>query len=219
MPARPALTRDRIVDAAVAVADGGGLGAVSMRSVGREVGAEAMSLYHHLSGKEELLDALADWAFARITLPRPDESWREAMATRAASARDVLRAHPWALGLLESRRHPGPALLRHHDAVLGCLRGAGFPVPLASHAFSVLDAYVYGFVLTELNLPMEAGEDAREFASGLGLAVEDYPHLVEMMTEQVAGGTYDYADEFGYGLELVLDGLEQRLARARPADG
>lgn len=220
MPARPALTRDRIVDAAVTVADRGGLGAVSMRSVGREVGAEAMSLYHHLRGKEELLDALADWAFSRIRVPRPDQPWRPAMRTRAASARAVLFAHPWALGLLESRRRPGPALLHHHDAVLGCLRTAGFSVVLASHAYSVLDAYVYGFVLTELNLPMEGGEDAMEFAAGLGLAAEDYPHLVETMTEQLAGGTYDYAEEFDYGLDLVLDGLEQRLARSvGDADG
>ena len=141
------------------------------------------------------------------------------MADRAASARAVLVAHPWALGLLESRRHPGPALLHHHDAVLGCLRGAGFPVVLASHAFSVLDAYVYGFVLTELNLPMVGGEGAEEFATGLGLAAEDYPHLVEMMAEQVLGGDYSYAAEFDYGLDLVLDGLQERLARTAGADG
>jgi AcrR family transcriptional regulator len=214
MPSRSPLTRERIVDAAVAVADRGGLAAVSMRSVGREVGAEAMSLYHHLGGgKEELLDALADWAFARIFLPGDDEAWRPAMSARAASARTVLRAHPWTLGLLESRRHPGPALLRHHDAVLGCLRHAGFPVVLALHAFSVLDAYVQGFVLTEINLPMEGGEDAEEFAAGLALSADDYPHLVEAMTEQVVGGSYSYAAEFDYGLELVLDGLEERLAR------
>ncbi len=131
----------------------------------------------------------------------------------------MLVAHPWALGLLESRRHPGPALLRHHDAVLGCLRGAGFPVELAAHAYSVLDAYVYGFVLTELNLPMEAGEDAQEFAAGLALAADDYPHLVEMMAVQLSGGTYDYADEFDYGLDLVLDGLEERLSATARVDG
>lgn len=215
---RPALSRDRIVEAAVTVADRGGLGAVSMRSVGREVGAEAMSLYHHLRGKEELLDALADWAFTRIALPGADQPWRAAMRDRAASARAVLVAHPWALGLLESRRHPGPVLLRHHDAVLGCLRGAGFPVVLASHAYSVLDAYVYGFVLTELNLPMQAGEDAQEFAAGLALAADDYPHLVETMAVQLSGGTYDYAAEFGWGLDLVLDGLEDRLARSTGTD-
>ncbi len=213
MSARPALTRDRIVAAAVAVADRGGLTTLSMRSVGRELGVEAMSLYHHLRSKEELLDALADWAFAAITLPRIGQSWRPEMTTRMSSARDVLREHPWALGLLESRRNPGPALLRHHDAVLGCLRHQGFSVVLAAHAFSVLDSYVYGFVLTELNLPMEPGEDTDEFAAELGLLREDYPHLVEMIEEHVVGRDYAYADEFDYGLDLVLDGIAERLAR------
>lgn len=210
-PARPALSRELIVSAAVAVADRGGLAAVSMRNVGRELGVEAMSLYHHLRGKGDLLDALADWAFAQITLPDPELSWRTAMSTRTSSARDVLRRHPWTLGLLESRRHPGPALLRHHDAVLGCLRRHGFSVALAAHAYSVIDAYVFGFVLTELNLPMEPGESTEAFAAELGQLGDDYPHLVEMITEQVVGRDYAYADEFDYGLELILDGLTERL--------
>lgn len=210
-PARPALSRELIVSAAVAVADRGGLAAVSMRNVGRELGVEAMSLYHHLRGKEDLLDALADWAFAQITLPDPELPWRVAISTRTSSARDVLRRHPWTLGLLESRRHPGPALLRHHDAVLGCLRRHGFSVALAAHAYSVIDAYVFGFVLTELNLPMEPGESTEAFAAELGQLGDDYPHLVEMITEQVVGRDYAYADEFDYGLELILDGLAQRL--------
>ena len=144
-----------------------------------------MSLYHHLRGKEELLDALADWAFARIRLPRARHPGGGDGDTGRVGAGRAL-AHPWALGLLESRRHPGPALLHHHDAVLGCLRGAGFPVELAAHAYSVLDAYVYGFVLTELNLPMEAGRGApRSSPRGLAAAAEDYPHLVEMIAEQI----------------------------------
>ena len=155
---RPALTRDRVVDAAVRVADRGGLAHVSMRNVGRELGVEAMSLYHHVAGKDALLDALADRVYGEIALPAPDLPWRPAMADRAASARAVLAAHPWALGLIESRRDPGPALLRHHDTVLGCLRRNGFSVALAAHAFSVIDAYVYGFVLTEVNLPFSPGE-------------------------------------------------------------
>lgn len=213
MPARPALSRERIVTAAVAVADHGGLAGVSMRSVGRELGVEAMSLYHHLSGKEELLDALADWAFAAIRLPVVGQPWRAEVAARTSSAREVLRAHPWSLGLLESRRNPGLAVLRHHDAMLGCLRAGGFSVTLAAHAFSVLDAYVYGFVLTELNLPMEPGEDTADFAGELGLLTSDFPHLVEMIAEKVVGRDYAYADEFDYGLELILDGLAARLAR------
>jgi AcrR family transcriptional regulator len=213
MADRPALTRDRIVEAAVRVADRGGLGAVSMRGVGKELGVEAMSLYHHVTGKEELLDALADRVFTGIALPALDAPWRRAMTERAGSARAVLAAHPWAVTLIESRRNPGPALLRHHDTVLGCLRRNGFPVALAAHAFSAIDAYVYGFVLTELTLPFEPGEGAEDFVATLALPADDYPHLAEMVAEQVRGREYAYADEFGYGLDLILDGLEERLGR------
>jgi AcrR family transcriptional regulator len=208
------LTRDRIVLAAARVADRRGLSGVSMRSVGRELGVEAMSLYHHIAGKDDLLDELADWVFSRIALPSPDQPWRPAMIGKAASTRSMLTRHPWALGLIESRRNPGPALLRHHDAVLGCLRGNGFPVALAIHAFSAVDAYVFGFVLSELNLPMEQGESAEEFVKEIGLPSHTFPYLSEMLAEQVIGQNFSYADEFDYGLELILDGLEERLGRS-----
>lgn len=212
MAPRTPLSRERIVDAAAAVADRDGLGGVSMRTVGRALGVEAMSLYHHVASKDDLLDALADWAMARVDLPDLDTPWRAAMRERARSARAVFSAHPWALGLVESRRTPGSALLRHHDTVLGCLRRNGFSVPLAAHAFSVLDSYVYGFVLTEQNLPFEAGEAAEEFVDSMDLPVDAYPHLGEMMATLVVGGGYSYADEFDVGLELILDGLAARLA-------
>ena len=207
---RPPLSRDRVVDAASRVADASGRAGVSMRSDDRALGVEAMSLYHHVAGKEALLDGLADWVFARITLPRPG-GWRAEMEERARSARAVLAAHPWGLGLLESRRSPGPATLGHHDAVLGCLRSAGFSVALAAHAFSVLDAYTYGFVLTEVNLPFEPGESAHDFVADLGAVLGDHPHLAEMVAEQVVGQDYAYGDEFDFGLARVLDGLEQRV--------
>ena len=138
---------------------------VSMRSVGRELEVEAMSLYHHVASKDALLDGLADWVFERIDTPSASGAWRTEMERRAHSARTVLAAHPWGLGLIESRRSPGPATLHHHDAVIGCLRAAGFTVALAAHAFSVLDAYVYGFVLTEVNLPFQPGESAEDFVA------------------------------------------------------
>jgi hypothetical protein len=165
-PPRPALSTQRVIDAASRVADASGLGGVSMRSVGRELDVEAMSLYHHVASKEALL------------------------------------------GLLESRRSPGPATLHHHDAVLGCLRTAGFSVAMAAHAFSVLDAYVYGFVLTEVNLPFGPDESAEEFVGEIGSALADHPYLAEMVAEQVVGRDYRYGDEFDYGLALVLDGIE-----------
>lgn len=214
MTPRPALNPDRIIEAAVRVADRGGLHQVSMRNVGKELGVEAMSLYHHLAGKEALLDGLVNWIFSQIELPRPRQSWRNGMTVCATSARRVLAQHPWALGLVESRRTPGPALLRHHDGVLGCLRRNGFSVALAAHAFSVIDAYVYGFVLTELNLPFDGAETADQFVDEIRelLPADEYPHLVELITEQVVGKAYAYSDEFEFGLQLVLDGLAHHLA-------
>lgn len=207
-PPRPALSTQRVIDAASRVADASGLGGVSMRSVGRELDVEAMSLYHHVASKEALLDGLADWIFERIATPSAAGPWRSEMEARAHSARSVLAAHPWGLGLLESRRSPGPATLHHHDAVLGCLRTAGFSVAMAAHAFSVLDAYVYGFVLTEVNLPFGPDESAEEFVGEIGSALADHPYLAEMVAEQVVGRDYRYGDEFDYGLALVLDGIE-----------
>jgi AcrR family transcriptional regulator len=211
--ARPALSRERIIEAAVKVADRGGIAQVSMRNVGAELGVEAMSLYHHLAGKDDLLDGLADWIFTQIELPDLDRPWRQTMAEQALSARAALSSHPWALALIESRRSPGTALLRHHDATLGCLRRNGFPVALAAHAFSALDAYVYGFVLTERNLPFQPGEGADEFVSEIRHAIpaESYPHLTELLTEHILGRDYAYAEEFEYGLTLILDALEERL--------
>ncbi|WP_341720984.1 TetR/AcrR family transcriptional regulator [Micromonospora sp. FIMYZ51] len=211
MARRPALTHHRIIEAAVRVADRGGVGQVSMRNVGKELGVEAMSLYHHLAGKDALLDGLANWIFTQIELPEPQQPWRQAMVERAESSRQVLSQHPWALGLIESRRSPGSALLRHHDTVLGCLRRNGFSVALAAHAFSAIDAYVYGFVLTELNLPFDANETAEGFVDEIrsALPADEYPHLVEMITQQVVGGGYSYANEFGFGLDLILDSLER----------
>ena len=208
---RPGLSRARIIDAAAAVADRNGIAGVSMRNVGAELGVEAMSLYHHLSGKDDLVDGLADWVFALIRVPLPGRPWRSEMVLRAESARAALSAHPWALGLIESRRASGEALLRHHDAVLGSLREGGFSIALAAHAFSAVDSYLYGFVLTEVNLPFEPGESAEEFVAGLSVPVQRYPYLAEMIAEQVVGRAYSYSDEFTYGLDLILDALAAKL--------
>ncbi|GAB3304328.1 TetR/AcrR family transcriptional regulator [Pseudoclavibacter terrae] len=217
MADRQPLSRTRILDAAVRVADGGGLAAVSMRSVAREVGVEAMSLYHHVANKQAVLDALAGWAFEQIPLPPGGGDWRAEMGARARAARKVLGAHPWALGLLESRSNPAVAVLAHHDATLGSLRAGGFSVLLASHAYSLLDAYVFGFVLTEQNLPFEQGQNAEEFVAAMELPADEFPHLAELVGERIIGGAYDFADEFDVGLEMILDQLETRLALERGA--
>jgi Tetracyclin repressor-like, C-terminal domain len=161
-------------------------------------------------GDVALEPGLANWVFTQIALPDPRSPWRPAMVERAASARRVLSRHPWALGLIESRRAPGPALLRHHEAVLACLRNDGF----ATHAFSAIDAYVYGFVLTELNSPFAPDEGAESFAREIQqlLPSDEYPYIVESLTQLVLGRDYAYADEFEFGPDLLLDSLERHRA-------
>jgi AcrR family transcriptional regulator len=215
MATRIPLSRERIVAAAAAVADGAGVAAVSMRSVAKALGVEAMSLYHHVPNKDALLDDLADWVFERIELPEMGDTWRDALTSRARSARLVLTAHPWALGMLESRPNPGPALLRHHDRLIGVLMTNGFSSALATHAFSAIDAYVYGFALTETSLPFQPGDGAEEaFADQVAPSAELYPHLARSLAELLGDGGYAFADEFDYGLDLLLESLERRVAEA-----
>ena len=207
------LTRQAVVDAAVVLADRDGVGALSMRRLAQDLGVEAMSLYHHVRNKSDLLDGLVDAVFASIAVPPAALGWREAMRQRALSARAVLRAHPWATPLLESRTSPGPATLRHRDAVLGVLRSCGFSVPLAASAYSLLDAYVYGFVLQETSLPFESTPELVEVADSMLAPFPDgaYPHLAEMVTEHALSPGYSYAAEFEIGLDLILDALARRL--------
>jgi AcrR family transcriptional regulator len=212
---RTPLSRRRVLDAAVALADRDGVGALSMRKLAHELGVEAMSLYHHVANKDAILDGIVDVVFAEIELPPGEVGWREAMRRRAISAREALRRHPWATGLMESRPTPGPANLRHHDAVLGVLRGAGFPLELAAHAYALLDSYIYGFALQESSLPFQTPEETAELAESImaGYAAGEYPHLTEIAVEHVLQPGYDFGDEYLFGLDLILDGLERALAR------
>jgi AcrR family transcriptional regulator len=209
------LSRQRVLDAAVALADRDGVGALSMRKLAQELGVEAMSLYHHVAGKDAILDGIVDVVFAEIELPSGEGGWKAAMRRRAVSAREALRRHPWATALMESRSTPGPANLRHHDAVLGVLRNAGFSVELAAHAYSLLDAYIYGFALQESSLPFDTPEETAAVAASMmdGFPADAFPYLTEIAVEHVMRPGYDYGNEYQFGLELILDGLERALAR------
>ena len=209
--ARIPLNRERVLLAAVAFADENGIGSLSMRKLGEVLGVEAMSLYNHVANKSELLDGMVDVVFGEIDLPRDDGDWKAAMRQRAISAREVLSGHRWAIGLMESRTTPGPATLRHHDAVIGSLRAGGFSVEMAAHAFSVLDSYIYGFALQEANLPFDTGEETAELAQAIlaQFPADEYPHLTELTVEHVLQPGYDYGNEFDFGLDLILDGLER----------
>ncbi|MEV4067533.1 TetR/AcrR family transcriptional regulator [Nonomuraea dietziae] len=211
-PPQP-LSRGLVLEAAIRVADRGGVEAITMRRVAQELGVEAMSLYHHVPNKDAILDGVVDAVFAAIELPSAEcDDWRDAIRARAFSARAVLSQHSWALGLMDSRRNPGPATLRHHDAVLGVLRKAGFALPMAAHAVSLIDSYIGGFVLQEANLPMQTPDEVGEVAGGLleRLPVDELPYLTEMIVDHALRPGYDYTSEFGYGLDLILDALEAR---------
>ena len=209
---RSPLSRERVLLAAVALADEHGIASLSMRRLGDVLGVEAMSLYNHVANKDELLDGMVDLVFSEIDLPVGGADWKTAMRERAQSARQALRRHPWAIVLMSTRTSPGPATLRHHDAVIGTLRAAGFSVALTAHAFSALDSYIYGFALQEATLPLgDTEEETAEVAQMMMAQVpaDEYPHLTEFTVEHILQPGYDYGDEFGFGLDLILDGLEK----------
>jgi AcrR family transcriptional regulator len=222
-----ALSKERVLEAAVALAVRDGIEGLTMRRLADELGAGAMSLYHYVPNKEELLDGMVDIVFAEIELPPTDIDWQTAMRRRAISTREALNRHRWAVGLMESRRTPGLASLRLHDAVLGCLREAGFSIELTIQAYSVLDAYIYGFALQEKSVPFDdaegaaavAEEQVRGFADlanerQMAALAEEFPYLAEVVGGHVATVGYDFAEAFEYGLDLVLDALELRRTGA-----
>ena len=214
---RAPVTRQRVLAEAVALADEFGIAALTMRKLADRLQVEPMSLYHHVANKDEILDGMVDQVFGEVELPSLRADWQTAMRDRADSARGVLRRHPWAIGLMEARATPGPANLRHHDAVIGCLRGAGFSIELAAHAFSAINSYLYGFAMQELNLPFSTPQETAEMAETFlrQFPAEEYPHLGELTVEHVLQPGYDYGDEFHYGLDLILSGLD----RAHAAQG
>ena len=211
---RPALSRERVVAGAVALADAQGIAALTIRSLAQHLGVKPMSLYYYVANKSEILDAIVDVVFSEIDLPTVDGDWRSEIRLRATSARHVLRRHSWAIGLLESRTSPGPATLRHHDAMLGTLRGAGFSIEMTAHAYALIDSYVYGFALQEAALPFDGSDDVVAVAGPMveQFSTGEYPHLVELATEHVLQPGYDFGDEFDFGLDLILDALGESLA-------
>ena len=216
---RAPVTPERAFTAAVAMADAEGIGAVTMRRLAQELGVEAMSLYHHVPNKDAILDGMVDLVFAEVELPADDgTTWTDAMRRRAVSARAALKRHPWAISIMDSRSSPGAATLRHHDAVIGACRRAGFSVAMAAHAFSMLDSYIYGFVLQEVNLPFDDTGDLEQVVDSIMLpfSAEDYPYLVEFTTEYILKPGYSYGAEFAYGLDRILETLAKDVVRPTP---
>jgi AcrR family transcriptional regulator len=208
---RAPVTRERVLDAAFALADEAGLGAVSMRRIGKALGVEGMALYNHVADKDDILDAIVERVLTEIPLPPTDADWRDAMRARAEAARTVFLRHPWAVGLLESRSaNSSPTRLQYFDAVLGCLRAAGFDATLAMRAFSTLDSYVYGAIFQEVTLPFDTPDSLEAVGDDLLAQMGSaYPHLTEATMRAMEDG-WSHADQFRFGLDLVLEALEQR---------
>lgn len=208
------LSRQRVLDAAVAIADDVGIASLTMRGLGQRVGVEAMSLYKHVANKDDILDGIVDIVAGEIEVPTIGGDWKRAMRRRAQSAHEVLMRHPWATMLIVSRANVGPSMLRYVDATLGCLRAAGFSWAMADHAWNAIDGYVYGFTLQTLNFPFEPGEYAEVAKAYLPQIPADvYPHLRGLSLE-VIDGRHDGIQQLEFGLDLILDGLDRQL-RAR----
>jgi AcrR family transcriptional regulator len=211
------LSRERVFQAAVELADEQGVEALTMRELGHRLGVEAMSLYNHVANKDDILDGMVDLVVDEIDLPTGVD-WRQAMYRRAVSAREAFARHPWAIQLIDSRETSGHARLRYFDWVLGHLRRAGFSLELAARSFSVLDSYIYGFGRQQAHVAQpEDGATPEEMAEAFLRAVpaEEYPYLNEMIVEHAMKSGYDESADFDFGLGIILDGLQRLLETPR----
>jgi AcrR family transcriptional regulator len=207
-PKRAPLTRDRVVRAALELADEGGTEALTMQRIGRRLGVEAMSLYRHVRNKDDILDGIVDLVFAEIEQPADRSNWRTVLRAQAISTRAALRRHPWAISLMESRLTPGPANLRIHEDTITVLLDAGCSAITATHAYNLVDSYVLGFVLQEVNFPFRDAEELAAMSEGIlaNLQADTYPNSALVARELLTSG-FDYADEFEFGLDLILDAI------------
>jgi AcrR family transcriptional regulator len=209
--ARAPLNRERVVSAAVALADEGGIETLTMRRLGTVLGVEAMALYNHVRNKEDLLDGMVDYVFSQISLPVPGEDWKAGLRVRSLSAREVLGKHRWAVTLMDSRRSAGAARLRHDEAVVGSLLEGGFSAAMTARAVVLLDSFVFGFALTEASLADVDKSRSAELSNSMleGLSPESFPYLYAFCSEPVIQEGYDFRLEFEPSLDLVLESLEQ----------
>ena len=215
MPTKPRapLTRDRIVRAGLQLADGSGVDAVTMRRVGQELGFEAMSLYRHVTGKDDLLNGMLDVVLAEWELPSDEEPWAQAVRASALSVHAALRRHPWAARLLMSGSHLRPARLGYMDSLLGTLRRGGFDADTTYHVYHLLDGHIFGFSLWEIAYTSAEAADEELVARFIATVPwDDYPHLTEHRDQHMSDGAHREVSAFEVGLDLILDGLQTSRA-------
>jgi AcrR family transcriptional regulator len=209
------LTEQRVLDGAFSLADRIGIDALTIRKLAAELGVKPMTIYHHVPSKDAIVDGMVERVFAEIDLPPEGLPWTQAVRLRCLSARRVLNRHPWAAPLLESRTSPGPVSLRHHEAVLACLRRGGLSWQMTAHAYAILDSFIYGFAFEEATLPATGGEGFAEVAQEIAATFDpsEYPTLMAFTAEHVMQPGYSFGDSFEFGLDLLITGLE-RSARS-----
>lgn len=205
------LSAERVLDGAMELADEIGMESFTIRKLADALGTKPMTIYHHIPNKEAIIDGMVDRVFGEIERPSTAVAWQAAIRRRCESVRDVLSLHPWATPLMESRTSPGPETLGHHDAVLGCLRAGGLSIPMTAHAYALIDSYVYGFAMQEANLPATGGDEMVELVAMMSAYLAPYPNLLELSVEHILQPGYDFKHEFGFGLDLILDGLAAKL--------
>ncbi len=215
-PKRSTLTRERVLESAIELADEIGIESLTIRKLAAKLDVGAMTIYHHVPSKEDIVDGMVEMVFSEIEQPPADEEWKTAIRRRCVSARQVLNRHPWAAPLMESRTSPGPANLGHHEAVLRCLRDGGLSLQLTAHAYAVLDSFVYGFAFEEATLPASGGEGFAEVAEQIAanFPADDYPYLAELTLNHVLEPGYDFGHSFEFGLDLIIDGLDRASQNA-----
>jgi AcrR family transcriptional regulator len=205
--ARLPLSRDRILQAALRLADESGADAVTMRRLGEELGFEAMSLYRHVANKKDLFDGMLDLVLAEWQPPDADGDWSAAIRTSAQSVHDALRRHRWAAQLLMTGDHIRPARMRYMDQLLGRLRDAGFDPDATYSVYHLLDGYIFGFSLWEIaytSFPLDAEAVTRLMQS---IPWDEYPQLAEHRDQHMTEGPHREVSAFDVGLDLILDGL------------
>jgi len=210
-PPRVPLSRERVLRAAIALADAGGIKSLSMRKLGQELEVEAMSLYNHVANKDDLLDGLVELVSSEIENPPDDLDWKPAIHQSAMSAHAVLVRHRWAAGLMMGGTSVSPARIRWHECVLRTLREAGFSADLTHHAYHALESHIMGFTLWQVNMPFETKEELDDLAQRFlrEFPLDDYPYLLEHIQQHLDPSSPDGKSEFEFGLELILDGLER----------
>jgi len=207
------LSRDRVLHAAIDLADAAGIESLTMRRLAQELGVEAMTLYYHVANKEDILNGIADIVVGEFDLPAPGDDWKAAVRRTALSAYEILVRHPWAASLVLSASGVSTARLRYMNSLLGAFREAGFSAAMTDHAYHALESHIMGFTLWEVGMDLGSSEDLAGKATSFleELPVDQFPHLVEHIHQHLKPRDPQNEGEFAFGLDLILDGLERTL--------